>query len=68
MFINIGCNQRLLQVTFWNLGLLAYCKMAAPILIMCAHWPLYLPPLSKNKQWQIGGQEKKKKKPNDLTS
>ena len=46
MFINIGCKQHLLQVTF-----ACYCKMAALILNMCAHWPLYLPPLSKNELW-----------------
>ena len=43
------------QFNFWKMDLLANCKMAAHILIMCAHWDFHLPPLSKNKQWLIGG-------------
>ena len=43
-----------------------YCKMAAVTPILCAHWTLYLPPLSKNEQCLIGGRRKWKE--TDFTS
>ena len=45
-------------------GFACYCKMAALTIIVCAHWSLCLPPLSKSDKRLIGGQGKQ----TDLTS
>ena len=47
-------------------GFASYCKMAALILILYAHWSLYLSPLRKNDQWLIGSLGKQEQI--DLTS
>ena len=63
MFIKRGCNQQLPPVTFLMADLLAFAKLllSPRFFQFYVHWALYVPPLSKNEQWLIGGWRKWKK-------